>query len=151
MTNFRFRLETMLKLRRDERDAQRQHYAKALEAEVILSDQIGQVTRELADTRGVLRTHSSPGDVDVDRLVCTHRYELLLQVQHQQLTQQAERVAQEVERRRQALMTADREVSLLEKLKERQLASFQQQQQRSEQKRLDEIAQHTNLRQMDVT
>jgi flagellar FliJ protein len=140
MTAFRFRLETLLKMRRDERDEQRQQYAKALEAQRILHDQIAQVQREIHETQQLLRTNSAPGAVDVDRLLRTHRYELLLQAQVQQLEQQAQRVAQEVERRRTNLLQADREVRLLEKLKERQFETFQRNEQRREQKALDEIS-----------
>jgi flagellar FliJ protein len=139
MATFRFRLETLLKMRRDERDVQRQQYAKALEAQRILHDQIVQVQQELQETQQVLRTSSAPGAVDVDRLLRAHRYELLLQAQHQQLEQQAQRVAQEVERRRSNLLQADREVRLLEKLKERQFETFQHNEQRRQQKILDEI------------
>jgi flagellar protein FliJ len=144
MANFRFRLETLLKVRRDQRDVQRQQYAKALEAQKILADQITQIDQDIKDTHSIMRTNAAPGAIDVDRLLRIHRYELLLQAQRQQLEQQAERVAQEVERRRQALIHADREVRLLEKLREKQLEAFQREHDRREQKLLDEIAQHTH-------
>ena len=140
MTTFRFRLETLLKMRRDERDVQRQHYAKAIEAQRILQGQIEQVSLDIQETQEVLRTNSSPGDIDVDRLLRAHRYELLLQAQRQQLDLQAQRVAQEVERRRLNLLQADREVRLLEKLRDRQFEAFQHNEQRREQKTLDDIS-----------
>jgi len=139
MATFRFRLETLLKMRRDERDVQRQQYAKALEAQRILHDQVAQVQQEILETQQLLRNASAPGAVDIDRLLRSHRYELLLAAQKQQLEQQAQRVAQEVERRRSNLLQADREVRLLEKLKERQLEAFQRNEERREQKLLDEI------------
>ena len=139
MANFRFRLETLLKMRCDERDVQRHNYAKSLEAQRILLTQIADVEQDITDTQQLLRAGSEPGTVDVDRLLRTHRYELLLQVQRQQLDQQAQRVAQEVERRRLQLLQADGEVRLLENLKERQFAAFQHDELSREQKALDDI------------
>jgi len=76
----------------------------------------------------------------VDRILQTHRYEAILKGTLAQLAAQEKQVAAEVERRRQALTEADRQVRVLEKLKERQRDEHQRGQQRQEMKQMDEIA-----------
>ncbi len=149
MPTFRFRLETLLKVRFDERDVARRNYAQALEAQQILNDQIRELEAELADIRTLTRTAAGPGQVDVDRLLRAHRYELLVVTRAQQLRQQATRVAEECERRRLQLMQADREVRLLEKLKERQLATFEYTEQQRENQLMDEVAQRVRGSRVD--
>jgi flagellar protein FliJ len=147
---FRFRLESLLNVRRNERDVLRQQYAQAVQAQQLLENQIAQVSDEIADVRTVTRSSAAPGRLNVDRLLQSHRYELLLQVRRQQMQQQLTKVKDEVERRRMALLQGDRDVKLLEKLKERQHASFLQNEMRQEQNRLDEIAQRSTGQAVDT-
>jgi flagellar export protein FliJ len=73
-------------------------------------------------------------------LIDSQRYEFLLLAQVEALKQQAVRLTEETERRREALVAADREVRTLEKLREKQKLEHQQEQQRLEVKFLDEVA-----------
>ena len=77
---------------------------------------------------------------DVDLLIASHRYELVLKAQAQQLAGQIEQVRAEVARRRQILVEADRQVRVLDKLRERQQAAHNLREERREQKLLDERA-----------
>jgi flagellar export protein FliJ len=65
---------------------------------------------------------------------------MVLEAQQRQLAEQAGRLAVEVERRRQNLMEADRGVRVLDKLDERRRAEHRRQQDRWENKQLDEVA-----------
>jgi flagellar export protein FliJ len=56
------------------------------------------------------------------------------------LNEQRGRLAAEIERRRVALLAANREVRVLEKLRERQLEQYNQAENRLDIKRLDEVA-----------
>jgi flagellar export protein FliJ len=56
------------------------------------------------------------------------------------LKKQREGVADQIEKRRQALVEADREVRVLEKLREQKETEYRQQDDAQEVKRLDEIA-----------
>jgi flagellar FliJ protein len=141
MPRFRFRLETVLKLRRGERDERRRHLAEALEAEQILMQHEHEVDAEVAGVREHLRRGSKPGEVHVDGLINAHRYELVLRTRKMQIQQQKEQVAAEVERRRQALVEADKHVRMLEKLEEKQRLAHRRQQVQREIKQLDETAQ----------
>lgn len=140
MTAFSFRLEPLLRLRTAERDQRREELAKALRAEQVLEQQQQAVTQELHATRQQAEPYAAPGRVRVDPLLHAHRYALLLRTQLQQLERQRQSVRHEIERRRGALVEADRELRILEKLKARHAAAQAYAQQRTEERTLDEIA-----------
>jgi flagellar export protein FliJ len=58
--------------------------------------------------------------------------------------QQSSQVAEEVERRRQALLEADREYRVIEKLREKLRQRHRMETERREQRNLDEVALRTN-------
>jgi len=140
MARFRFRLQTLRRLREIHRDEQRARLATAYEAERILAEQRASLVAEsigLADSqRGLMRQ----GALDVNQLLSYQRYQLALESQSRTLAEQAVKLAEEVERRRQTLVEADREVRVLDKLEERQRQQYREQAQRAETKVLDEVA-----------
>jgi flagellar FliJ protein len=140
MSTFRFRLETLHRLRMAERDERRADLAKALRAEEMLREQDARLASEQEELRAAVRTRSSPGEADVDGLVRTHRYHLILKSQREQLAGQIQQVAAEVQRRRQILVEADRQVRVLEKLRERQALKHRQEEERRDAKVFDETA-----------
>ena len=140
MSAYRFRLETLLRLRIAERDQRRAELAKALRAEQVLLEELRQVEADRADAAVVLRQRSTPGAADVDALLRTNRYQHVLKARRSQLEAQIEQVRAEAERRRLALVEADRQVRVLEKLRERQQAAYRTRQSQLEVKQLDEVA-----------
>lgn len=140
MSAFHFRLETLLRLRMAERDERRADLAKALRAEGMLLRELRQIELEQLQARAKVREQSTPGTADVDGLLQTNRYQLVLKAQRGQLEGQLVQVRAELERRRQALLEADRGVRVLEKLRERQLAAHRDREARLEIKVLDEVA-----------
>ena len=143
MPPFRFRLTTLLRLREADRDQRRAQLAEAHLAEDKLRQHIAELDRQLADLRHDYSAHAAPGPVEVDRLVSTQRYELVLMSQRQTQHKQAQLLAAEVERRRLMLVEADREVRVLEKLRDRQHERHREDEARQETKLLDEIALRT--------
>src|SRR4051812_31976263 len=119
--SYRFRLATMLKLRDQTRDERRRDLAQAYEAERILRERLADMQREIVATQERTRKAASLGTIDVETLLNTRRYELLMKSQVAQTEAQIAQVLEEIERRRRALLEADREVKVLEKLRERQL------------------------------
>ena len=137
---FQFRLQTVLRLRLAERDQRRSELAKALRAEeVLLAEERSLVDQQVAVAERA-RELKSPGAADVDALLQTHRYEVVLAAQRRQLAQQIVQVQQEIERRRSALMEADRGVRVLEKLRERQAAAWRVDSDRRDVTQLAELA-----------
>jgi flagellar FliJ protein len=140
MPRFRFRLETLRRLRQATRDELRVRLAEAYQAQQILADQqaaMASVAATLADAR---RRLLASGPLNVTRVVEMQRYQLLLEAQSRKLDEQAGQLAEEVDLRRQALVEADRQVRVLEKLYERRQRQHADAERAREAKRLDEIA-----------
>ena len=140
MADFQFRLESLLKLRESHRQQRRLELAEAFHAEQILENQSQQLTLDLQDVVLRSRVSASPGRVNVDHLRDTHRYRVVLEAQQTVLKQRIEQVAAEVQKRRDALAEADKEVRVLEKLRERQLSEHTAIELRRELLDLDEVA-----------
>jgi flagellar protein FliJ len=137
---FHFRLETLLRLRQAERDQRRADLAKALRAEALLQSERQRLGGEQAGVANDTRRLKAPGAANIDGLMQAHRYERVLVAHQQQLAAQLAQVQAEAERRRLALVEADRQVRVLEKLRERQAASHRTQEQKQEIRQLDEVA-----------
>ena len=140
MANFRFTLETVLRLRESERDVRLAELAKAHRAEAILREQQSRLAEEAAEARRTAHKLSTPGQANVDGLLQMYRYGLLLKLQSQQLSQQMAQVQAETERRRLAVVEADRQVRVLEKLRQRQAAAHRVREEKRETKELDAVA-----------
>ncbi len=140
MAKFKFRLATLLRLREATRDERRTELAEAYRADNLLREHLDRVGQELSWLRAQCRKVAGPGTVDVDRLAETQRYELVLRAQQNQLTGQREAVGVEIDRRRQALLEADRDVRVLEKLRHKQAQRHRREEERQEIKQLDEVA-----------
>jgi flagellar protein FliJ len=137
-----FRLSSLLRIRQAARDELRAALAEMHRVDDLLRERRGRVDAELDALRDVRRQAVAPGPIDLDRLAEFADYETALGRQQAELSHQQQIVAQEIHRRREALLEADREVRALEKLRETQAERYRQDDQRQESKRLDEIA-HT--------
>jgi flagellar export protein FliJ len=135
-----FRLGTLLKLREVTRDDRQRDLADALRAEEKLDDSLKHLDDEFAQQRIRAQSSCQPGRLDVDRLLGMHRYELNLMVEQQHIAQQRNEVTAEVQRRRDLLVESDREVKVLEKLREKDLQRQRDQEQVRERQMLDEAA-----------
>ena len=140
MTQFTFRLQPLLKLRETERDRCREQLAAAYQAEQILMTRRQAVVDEIDETKAAALNEAQPGTLQINRLLNTHRYELVLTSQLQQIDRQRTQVVEEIERRRQTLVQADRELRILQKLRERQSAAHRTEEDKQETRLLDEIA-----------
>ncbi len=121
------------------RDECRQQLVEAERAEDILIARISELNHELLALRDHAHTVSQPGRINVDKLLDAGRYEMLLKAERQVADEQRQAVAAEVEKRRQTLVEADREVKVLEKLREQQLARHRADESRRELKQLDAV------------
>ena len=140
MAKYKFRLNTLQKVREAHRDQQRGSLAEAFRAEQVLAENRAQLTVEERELRELQRSASQGQYLDVNRLLEAQRYELLLKAQSQELAKQAVLLAAETERRRQTLVEADREVRVLELLDKRHRRAHELEAQREETKRLDDVA-----------
>jgi flagellar FliJ protein len=139
MPTFKFRLTTMLRLREATRDERRGLLAQAYAAQQKLADQRQELERQIGEHRSG-KLQGAKGRLDVDRLLDANRYQLVLQAEMNVLTRQEAALEAETEKRRQALVIADRDVRVLEKLREKQYQRFLEQEAVLQGKQLDEIA-----------
>jgi flagellar export protein FliJ len=140
MKRFRFRLETLLRLRESQRDQRSRDLGEALELDARLrAEQASLETRRHAELE-VLRDVAGQGIVDVDRTLELRRFLSVLRAEMQIVAAQIEALGREIDRRRQELVEADRAVRVLEKLRERHAQHYRERVDREEVSALDEIA-----------
>lgn len=140
MAQFQFRLESLKKLREAERQQRRIELAEAFHAESLLRQQAAQLEQDVREVEQRSRVISSPGRVHVDKVLDTHRYKLMLRSQIMILNQKEAQLRTEIERRRAALTAADRDVRVLEKLRERKLEEHAATELKRESRQLDDFA-----------
>jgi len=140
MARFQFRLKTLLAVREAARDECQAQLAEAYREQRKLEVRRAWLNAELSVAQVRVRADSAPGRVDVDRLLTTDRYESVLRLEGELLAEQERQSATKIERQRQAVEAADREVRVLEKLQAKQLEQYRQQQSLAESKLLDEVA-----------
>jgi flagellar protein FliJ len=140
MSTFKFRLATLLRLRENDRDQRRAELAQAYQADDIMRQQQDELERERREMLDTNRRTAEPGEVDIDRLIQIGRYELLLKAHSDRIRRQREAVAVEIERRRETLVHANREVRILENLREKLRDRHREEDGRRETKTLDEVA-----------
>ncbi|NLS97403.1 MAG: flagellar export protein FliJ [Planctomycetaceae bacterium] len=140
MSKFKFRLATLLRLRESARDQRRSQLAEAYQAEEAIVEQRRQLSADLADLMRQCRDAAGPGELDLDRLLVARRYEVTLRAEQRDLAEKHEAVRAEVDRRRLALVEANRSVRVLELLRDRQLAQHRETERIRQIKELDEVA-----------
>jgi flagellar export protein FliJ len=140
MPSFYFRLAALHRLRLADRDQHRADLAEARAAEDTLLTEARAVAQERSQIQQLSRILGSPGQVDVDRLMAAHRYEVALRAKLQVLAEKLHAARAEAEYRRLALVEADRQVHILQKLREKQHGAHQAREEKQEQKCLDDSA-----------
>lgn len=146
MAKFKYRLQTLLKLRETNRDERRSELTQAQQADDILYDRQSTIEQQRHELLESTRDSIKPGPVNLDHLVNSQRHDVMLKTEELLITEQRQQVAQEIERRRAVLVEANRNVRVLELLKEKQLTRHRQEEQRQETKQLDEVAIHREVR-----
>jgi flagellar FliJ protein len=145
MAKFKFRLATYLRLREAARDERRSQLAQAYRAEEMILGEQRRLEAESAALAAKIREAARPGKIQLDRLLDAQRYQMLLKAQQQHLARQHELVKTEIERRHQALVEANRDVQVLEKLRNRQQEEYRYQENRREIRQLDEVGQRRRV------
>jgi flagellar export protein FliJ len=138
MGKFQFRLETMVNLHQAERDRLRRALAEAMS---LLENAQARRSRVTAELQAAMHGQAArPGIVDIDRLQAAGPYMDGLRQDEARSIQDVAVLNDEIVRRREALLAVDREVRTLEKLRENQHAQFRADQQRRDQRQIDELA-----------
>ena len=106
---------------------------------VILTGTEGHYCSGLDLSEHVARDAALPGSLNMNRLLNSYRYDLLLEFRRQQLRRRESAMLEVVEAKRELVIEADREARVLEKLLEQEEQKLQRLEQRREQLLLDEI------------
>ena len=148
MSRFQFRLSTLKKLRESHRDELRLKLGEAYRAERLLAERAAAIRTEEEEAQEVQRGILDASTTDVSQLLDAQRYVAVLRNELTTLHNQSQMLATEIEKRRQALVAADQQVRVLEKLHERQLEAHERKLLKAEVKVMDEIASRT--KEMDL-
>ena len=117
MSAFRFRLQSVMRLRMRERDKAAQSLQQAQLAKQKLLHQIAELEAENQQQVSV-RSAASLGRVDVQRVIDAQRYQLNLSENISSLQGNVELIEQEIEKRLAKLVMSEQGVKALEKLEE---------------------------------
>ncbi|MBC7337621.1 MAG: flagellar export protein FliJ [Clostridia bacterium] len=140
MAQFQFRLESVLKIRERERDNRRLELLQAISAEEILLEQAKLLDARQKRLQEDLRAATRAGLLDVHQVLAYRRYELILAAQQDELVRQLKAIREEIERRRAALLEANRALRVLELLRDKQRERFRKNAVKNELKQMDELA-----------
>lgn len=130
----------MLRLRENQRDRCRQQLAEAGRVEEQAADRVSQLNDELTRLARNMQESAGPGLVDIEHLRNVQRRLQQLKTDLQQAEEAHGAAEAEVERCRQSLLEANREVRTLEKHREQQLARHRAAAHKLEIKQFDEQA-----------
>ncbi len=136
---FRFRFETLIRLRQSERDTARGALAEAAEALDRIDRQRQELQRQRAGVDRISRQMRS-GMVIVDNLLSHGRYVTQLAAEDAGLVTARETIQAELNRRQLRLAEAITEVKRLELLREREQRTWMLEQAKKSQASMDELA-----------
>lgn len=119
MSQFQFRLDSVIRLRERERDEAAHALQQAQLAVQKLDVQITERRNEY-DAQHPVQRASNQSDVNPQRLLESQRFQMVLLQEIRQLLSNRQLVAEECERRRATLVQHEQKVRSLEKLKEKQ-------------------------------
>ncbi len=143
MKVLQFRLATLLRLREAVRDERRRQLAETLRAADAIVARRDAIDGELERLKQ--RPATSAATVNVDRLLDADRYEALLRLERGQVDEQRKAIDLEIEKRREALLAADRDVRALEQLYETHERRHLAEAERRRMKEFDETAQRRHV------
>ncbi len=135
--NFRFRLQSVVRLRERDRDEAAEALRQGLQAKQILENQVSDIQLERSQQDG-LRLASKTGTVNFQKMIDAQRYQSYLDNQMADLQGQISLIDQECERRRARLVKCEQAVRSLEKLETHQRTEWTAQQASKDQNTLDQ-------------
>jgi len=138
---FKFRLEPLIAIRDNALKECQAELAKAYHARSVIEEHIHEVDRQLTEGTATARSLMQPGQtVNVDYLLGIRRQEMFLLANRNVLLQNLQKIDEEIERRRAAVVDAKKELSIIEKLKEKRYEQYLDKERKEETKEMDAIA-----------
>jgi flagellar protein FliJ len=138
--SFRFGLQTLQKLREQTRQECRLALAEAYAIDRQLLEQKNVLQATLVENELLVREGSQQSALHIDGLIHARRYEVIIKMQIAEVMQQQQNLTSIIEQRRQALLHAEHEVKILEKLKDKQYNRYLKKFEKLEDQELGEAA-----------
>ncbi|MEM8864208.1 MAG: flagellar export protein FliJ [Planctomycetota bacterium] len=140
MPPYKFRFEVVRRVRQTRRDELRGELAAAYQAAEKLADEKRSLEAELQQLRQHMTATAAAKQMNIGSLLDSQRYELILKSQIVQVDRKAQLVEQEIDRRRQAVVAAEREVKVMDTLDAKGQQLHRVEEMRADNKQMDEIA-----------
>jgi flagellar export protein FliJ len=135
-----FRLKSVLKIRRRERDQAGKDVSDANAAIAVLDSKLSEIELEERSMES-LRRHFSSGTVMLSQILDAERYQLVMAAQREHILRDRSLLHQELQRRQAKLVVKQQAVKVLEKLEQTHQERVAEAQLRREQVVLDEWSQ----------
>jgi flagellar FliJ protein len=136
---FRFRLEPLITIRDNTLKEKQAELAKAYEARRIVEEKQHELEFELTENIAAGRQRLQTGAVNIEFLLGLRRHEAYLNAQINVVREHLRQIDEEIERRRNAVLEANKELKMIEKLREKRYGQYQAEENRKETIRIDEI------------
>jgi len=137
---FTFRLDPLISIRDNILKEKQAALAQAYEARRIKEEERGELEQNIAGNLQSARKVMQSGKIDVNFLLGVRRHEMFLIAQLEEVRQQIVLIEEEIERRRQAVIEANKELKIIEKLREKKREQYLAEEKRKEIRDMDEIA-----------
>ncbi len=134
---FRFRLQSIVRLRERDRDQAAESLRQAFQAKQMLENQVSEIQVERSQ-QDALRMVAPKSEIDFQKMIDAQRYQIYLDSQVADLQGKISLIEQECQRRRVKLVKCEQAVRSLEKLNEHQLTEWNAQQASNDQNTLDQ-------------
>jgi len=138
---FKFRLDPLIAIRDNRLKECQRELAQAYEARQILEKDLQEIDRQLEEGIVTVRSVIQPGlTVNLQSLIGFRRQEMFLRASQEELMEKIKMVDEEIEIRLAAVVEANKELKIIEKLKEKRYEKYLVEENKAEMKMMDEIA-----------
>lgn len=135
---FRFRMQSVLRLREREKSQRQGELAQAIQADQTLIQQSQSIEQQLQEIDEQMRA-AQASHLDIDFMLSLRRHQSNTRQMLRQVEAQRDQLAQEIERRQIKLAEANQQVQVMEKLELQQRQEFDGKIGKQEQEALDEF------------
>jgi len=138
---FKFRLDPLIKIRKNTLQECQAELAKAYDARSILEEHLQRIEKELEAETTAARNLMQPGQtVKIEQLLGFRRQEMFLRANQNDLMQKMKGIDEVIELRRAAVIAANKELKSIETLREKRYEKYLEEEKKEETKAMDEIA-----------
>ena len=137
---FTFRLDPLITLRDNELKECQAELAKAYHARQMVEETRLKFEKDIEESLQSAREMMESGTIDVNFLLTLQDHKTYRTAQLAKIAEDLKQIDEEIERRRVLVVAANKELKIVEKLKEKRYEKYLEEENKAEMKILDEIA-----------